>query len=134
MIILNSKLIIIVLVIVVVLGGAYLYMGKSYSPATTTDTNMPTQQTGTNQPAVATKSITISNFSFSPATITVKVGDKVTITNNDSAPHTVTADDGSFDSGTIQPGATGTVTLSKAGTFAYHCSIHPSMKGTVVVQ
>lgn len=129
----NTKLIIIVLVVVAVLGGAYLYMGKSYSPATTTN-NMPTQQTGTNQPAVATKSITISNFSFSPATITVKAGDKVTITNNDSAPHTVTADDGSFDSGTIQPGATGTVTLSKAGTVTYHCSIHPSMKGTIVVQ
>ncbi len=54
-------------------------------------------------------------------------------TNNDSASHTVTADDGSFKSDTLATGATFSQTFAKAGTFAYHCAIHPSMKGTITV-
>jgi plastocyanin len=80
-------------------------------------------------------SITISNFKFSPATISVRSGTRVRVTNSDSAAHTVTADDGhSFDSGTVQPGASGSVQAPAAGTYAYHCTIHPFMKGTLVVK
>ena len=49
------------------------------------------------------------------------------------APHTVTADDGSFDTGKIDPGASATITVDTAGTFAYHCNFHPSMKATITV-
>jgi plastocyanin/predicted lipoprotein with Yx(FWY)xxD motif len=75
----------------------------------------------------------IANFAFAPVDITVTVGETVTWTNADSPSHTVTADDGSFDSGGIAPGATFSQSFTKAGTYAYHCTIHPSMTGTVTV-
>jgi plastocyanin len=78
--------------------------------------------------------VTIQGFAFSPATLTVAVGTTVTWTNQDSAGHTVTADDGSWGSGNIARGETFSQTLSKAGTYAYHCAIHPNMKGTIIVQ
>jgi plastocyanin len=57
----------------------------------------------------------------------------VKVANDDSTAHTLTADDDrSFDSGTVQPGASATVKAPKAGTYAYHCTIHPFMKGTLV--
>ena len=78
--------------------------------------------------------VSIANFSFQPATLTVPVGTTVTWTNNDSAGHTVTADDGSFSSDTLGSGATFSQTFATAGTFAYHCKIHPSMTATVTVR
>lgn len=78
--------------------------------------------------------VTIKDFSFAPGTLSVAVGTTVTWTNQDSTSHTVTADDGSFDSKPIANGATFTQTFTKAGTFAYHCSIHPSMTATVEVK
>ncbi len=79
--------------------------------------------------------ITISNFKFSPATLRVKHGAGIKVTNNDSAPHTVTADDGkSFDSGTVNSGASGSFQAPAPGSYAYHCTIHPFMKGKLLVQ
>ena len=69
-----------------------------------------------------------------PATVTIQVGDSVTWTNEDSVAHTATAGDGSFDTGSIANGASDTVTFDSAGTFAYICSIHPQMTGSVVVE
>lgn len=77
--------------------------------------------------------VAIKNFLFAPATLTASVGDKLAVTNDDSAPHSLTADDKTFDTGTLAKGASKTVTLEKAGTFAFHCTIHPYMKGTVTV-
>ena len=80
------------------------------------------------------RSLTISNFKFTPGSITVKQGAGITVANHDTTAHTATADDGrSFDTGDIAPGASATVTLSKPGTYKYHCSIHPFMHGTLVV-
>jgi plastocyanin len=80
-------------------------------------------------------SISIRDFKFSPDTISVRNGARVRVTNSDSAPHTVTADDGhSFDSGTVQPGASASIQVPGAGTYAYHCTIHPFMTGTLVVK
>lgn len=76
---------------------------------------------------------TIVNFAFDPSTIAAKVGDTVTWTNEDGAPHTVTLDDGSGGSQNLAKGAKFEHTFGAAGTFAYHCAIHPSMKGTVEV-
>jgi len=85
-------------------------------------------------PAGGATSAKIIDFGFTPATLTVKPGTTVTWTNTGSASHTVTADDGSFASGTLAGGATFSQTFAKAGTYAYHCSIHHSMVATVVVQ
>lgn len=81
------------------------------------------------------QAVAIRNFSFMPRTITVKKGARITISNRDSTAHTATSDDGSsFDTGGIDPGSSSTVTLGKTGRFPYHCSIHPFMHGTIVVQ
>ncbi len=78
--------------------------------------------------------VKISDFKFAPATLDAKAGAKVTITNNDSTTHTATADGGAFDTGDLDPGASKTITLSKPGTYAYHCQIHPFMKATIAVK
>lgn len=83
--------------------------------------------------ASATKKVDIDNFAFHPATIRVKRGGKVAFTNSSNVTHTATRA-GSFDTKQIKPGTTKTVTFGKRGTFAYHCSIHPFMKGKVVVE
>ena len=76
----------------------------------------------------------INGFKFAPASVTVKTGAKVTITNNDSTAHTATADDGnSSDTGPLDPGSSQTISVSKPGSYPYHCSIHPFMKATIVV-
>ena len=91
-------------------------------------------------PAPATSgtaaAVTIQNFAFSPATITVKPGTTVTWTNQDSASHTIMSDGtpAAFSSGTLANGATYQFTFTSPGTYPYHCTIHPSMTGTVVVQ
>ena len=78
--------------------------------------------------------VDIAGFAFSPQSVTVAVGDTVTWSNADAQNHTATANGGSFDTGTIGGGSSKSVTFSTAGTFAYHCKIHPSMTGTIVVQ
>jgi plastocyanin len=83
----------------------------------------------------ATQTVTINNYTFIPATITVHPGDTVTWTNQDSIPHTATALDGkSFDSGAIDPGSSWSFVFSKAGDYNYRCAIHPDMRGTVDVK
>jgi plastocyanin len=76
---------------------------------------------------------TISDFKFTPGTITIHVGDTVSWTNNGPTNHTATANDGSFNTGTLKKGQSASHTFTKAGTFAYICEIHPFMKGTIVV-
>jgi len=82
----------------------------------------------------ADSTVSIANFAFDPDTVTIQVGDTITWTNNDGTAHTATAGDGSFNTGNIGPGGSDSVTFDTAGSFAYHCAIHPQMTGTVVVQ
>jgi plastocyanin len=85
--------------------------------------------------AAGQQGVSIRNFTFTPGTITVKTGARITVSNRDSTAHTTTSDDGSsFNTGTIDPGSSSTVTLNTAGRFPYHCSIHPFMHGTIIVQ
>ena len=77
--------------------------------------------------------VSIENFAFNPPNISVVPGTTVTWVNNDAVPHTTTADDGSWDSETLQPGQSFSFTFDSAGTFPYHCEIHPFMTGTVTV-
>lgn len=76
--------------------------------------------------------VTIKNFRFQPAQLSVHPGETIEFKNEDIFAHSVTADDGSFDSGLIQPGSSWTLTVAKAGTIAYHCTPHPNMKATLV--
>jgi amicyanin len=130
-----------VIIVVLVIVGVVVALGGNKSKTDTT-MNMPTTTTSTSTKKdtsttpTSTNAVTIQSFAFSPASITVKVGDSVTWTNQDSVAHTVTADDGVTggpNSQLIEKGKTYSFTFAKAGTYTYHCSVHPSMKGTVTV-
>jgi len=84
----------------------------------------------------ATNSVSIAGFKFNPGTTTVKAGETVVWTQKDSAPHTVTSISGpeSFDSGTLNKGQTFSQTFTTPGTYKYQCSIHPTMRGTILVE
>ena len=118
-----NKVIIGVIVIILIIGGFVLLK----KPAINT-TAIPSSQ----EPTQAGNSVSIENFSFSPATLTVKVGDTVTWTNKDTATHIIKAD--SFTSTSLQQNGVYTFTFTTKGTFVYSCSIHPSMKGTIIVE
>jgi plastocyanin len=90
----------------------------------------------TGRPARAdSNSVSIMNYAFSPSTLTVHVGDKVTWTNMDDAPHTVTSSSGptKLDSPTLNKGDTWSYTFTQAGDYSYYCAVHPNMKGAIKV-
>jgi amicyanin len=84
-------------------------------------------------PPIAGTGVSITNFAFTPATLTVRVGDTVTWTNHDEEPHTIVANDGSFHSPGLDVNAVYSFTFTQPGSFDYACGIHPFMHGTVVV-
>ena len=86
------------------------------------------------QPLGATADVTIGNFTFQPATLTVAPGTTVTWTNRDDIPHTVVSTDGLFKSKARDTDEKFSFTFDKAGTYPYFCSIHPKMRGQVVVR
>jgi len=114
--------------------------GGSTPTAAPTATPTPVPTTAPTQAPTATAStggtsVTIASYAFSPQSLTIKVGTKITWTNNDGVAHTVTSDNHTtFNSGPISPGSTYSFTFTKAGTYTYHCSIHPTMTATIVVQ
>lgn len=144
----NKNILIGVLVVILIAGGIYLFMqNKNYSP------NVPSGTVGTPEsvsaplpppvrlppppipPAqgVVTSAVIIQNFAFNKPSITIKKGGTIVWTNKDSAGHTVTGDVGGPSSQTIPTNGTYSYTFNSVGTFTYHCAIHPSMKGTVIV-
>lgn len=83
--------------------------------------------------ATGTAEVTIVDFAFDPAELTVAAGTTVTWANADSVPHTATAEDGSFDTSTIDGGASASHTFATPGTYPYICAFHPNMTGTITV-
>ena len=84
-------------------------------------------------PVQDARSVEIGDNFFDPPDVAVEPGSTITWTNNGDEPHTVTADDGSFDSGMLNPGDSYTVAFGGQGTVTYHCEIHPEMRGSVTV-
>src|SRR6202034_4703906 len=78
--------------------------------------------------------VKIDNFVFGPQTLTVPVGTTVTWTNNDDIPHTSVSTEGVFKSKVLDTDEKFSYTFTKAGTYAYYCTIHPKMTGQIVVQ
>ena len=103
----------------------------AYAPAYAQDAGQP-QQVAAVQPGA----VTISDFAFAPALVTVAPGTKVTWVNNDEEPHTVTSADGgkTFKSEALDTDDKFSFTFDKPGTYKYFCSIHPHMIGTIVVK
>src|SRR5512140_3789797 len=114
-----------VMVFLVMLGGCKKG-GSSYSTPTGPSNPPPASSSPT--------AVLIQSFQFAPSPITVAKGSTITWTNKDAVAHTATADDGSWDTGNIAPGASKSLTFANSGTFAYHCTVHPMMKSSVVVQ
>jgi plastocyanin len=134
----NNKLIIGIVAAVIVIGGGFLLLNRNNAAKMNMQGATPSQSQDQQSPATSAptsqNAVEIKNFSFSPASLTVKVGDKVTWTNSDSAGHSATADDNSFDTGVLEQGQSGSATFSKPGTYTYHCSVHPNMTATIIVQ
>src|SRR5205085_8477018 len=80
----------------------------------------------------AALSVSIDKFAFSPASTMASVGQPVTFTNNDAVTHTSTS--ANWDSGELAPGASYTFTPQQPGTFPYHCTVHPFMTASLIVQ
>lgn len=115
---------------------------SSSSSVSTTSTGAASSASSSSSaaaPAASVKSgrvaVAISSYAYHPAKLVIKPGTKVTFTNHDQTAHTATASGSGrgFDSGTIKPGASATVTFSKPGTYAYICQFHAFMHGTIVV-
>jgi plastocyanin len=103
-----------------------------------TTATTPSSESGGNAPApsgeaVRSEKVEIVDFAYDPDPTTIQAGGKVTWINRDSAPHTATADDGSFDTGTIEQGKLKSESFKQPGTYTYFCEVHPSMHGTVEV-
>lgn len=122
-----NKTILAISIVLVIAAGAYYLVSRSSSPAQSAPAPISAAQSA--------NAVSIKNFSFTPATLTVKVGTTVTWVNDDSAAHTVTSDSGGLlHSETIAPGQSFSFTFTDTGSVSYHCAIHPSMRGTVVVE
>jgi plastocyanin len=82
-------------------------------------------------PAAVT--VQMANFAFDPAEVSAAVNDTISWENGDAAPHTATLDDGSCETGNIPTGGAGGLVFHTAGTFEYHCAIHPTMTASITI-
>jgi plastocyanin len=78
--------------------------------------------------------VTISGYAYQPATVTVMPGTKIIFTNHDETAHTATSNATAFDSRTIKPGHSASITVTKPGTYTYYCQFHAFMHGTITVK
>ncbi|HZT58704.1 MAG TPA: cupredoxin family copper-binding protein [Pyrinomonadaceae bacterium] len=138
-------------------GGAGLGAGSSAAPSSQTpNAAHATDVAGVNQTTQAARGdakqnsktdtkpdagadaaqnqIVIENFTFKPATLTVKAGTKVTWVNRDDVPHTATDTDKRFNSGALDTDDRFSFTFEKPGTYDYFCALHPKMTGRIVVK
>ncbi len=124
-------------VVLIVIAGAGVY----YLTIPSVKTPAATKPTSQNQEAVVkgeedrnTVNVEIRNFAFSPQSLQTKAGTKIVWTNKDSVGHTVTSDNGVFGSGLLGQGQSFEFVFAQEGTFSYHCTPHPNMVATVVVE
>ena len=122
----TSHWILAVTVGLIAFGGCNSGMTSPYSSSSTSTSGGTTNS--------SPNTIVVHNMAFGSSTLTVPKGTTVTWQNIDGVPHTATSDTGAWDSGNIPPGGSKSVTFNNAGTFPYHCTVHPMMTATIVVQ
>jgi plastocyanin len=93
----------------------------------------PSAATCTEETGTGTVTASIMDFKFEPAAITAKAGDLITFTNSGAVGHNATLDSGGCATKTVQPGSSDGLRITVAGTYPFHCTIHPDMKGTITV-
>lgn len=150
----NKKIIIYILIVLVIALGAFYFLNKpqnnstQMSPASTPSVlapyaepttvpvaSVPSQPSSQPAPAVVpakTYNVSIINFSFDPGVLNISKGDTVIWTNKDSVPHQIVG--AGLGSSVMGNGQSYTSVFNISGTFDYHCAIHPSMKGSIIVQ
>jgi plastocyanin len=131
--------------VLLVLALGLVACGGDGDDETATETQTATETTEATTPepsgnapapsgeAVRSAKVEIVGFAYDPDPVTIQTGGKVTWINRDAEPHTATADDGSFDTGTLEEGKLKSESFKEPGTYKYFCEIHPSMRGTVEV-
>lgn len=156
-----KKTLIFIVAVAVIGAGVWYYKGKqgAYAPVMVTPTpsaagsasptpNPTPSRTPLGTPVSASPTpgilfnevkihyIAIQGFAFAPATLTVKKGDLIQFGNLDSVAHTVSSLTGKFDSGSFAQNATYDLETANMapGTYEYRCNLHPSMRGTIIVQ
>ena len=120
------------LVFVVVAGLGLAACGNGDDNAGTGE-DVTTTTASDNGAAAGDNTIVMDNIQFMPSQLEVSVGTSVTARNEDNLAHTWTADDDRWDSGNLSPGERFDFEFTEAGSFDFHCQIHPSMTGTVTV-
>jgi plastocyanin len=104
--------------------------GYGYGDAVTPSASVAANGACSATTEAATVDVGMDGRAFTTSTIAAKVGDVIAFTNSDSVPHTATLDDGSCTTENLGSGETGALTFTAAGTYPFHCKIHPDMTGT----
>jgi hypothetical protein len=107
--------------------------GSGYNAPPTNPSPPPPTSGPTSTVGIPGGASLLTTTAYSPNPVTIAVGTTIIWTNNDNTAHTSTANNGAWN-GTVAPGGQFSFTFSSAGSFPYHCSLHPGMVGTVVVQ
>jgi len=118
-----------ILVLVVIAGAAVMIAG-----CTSSSNPSPGPVTSTVTSTSSQNSVSIQNYAFNPSTLTIQKAANVTWRNYDSVQHTVVSDSSAFSSPLLNTRATCTYQFNNSGSFPYYCSIHPYMKGTIIVK
>jgi plastocyanin len=127
------SLIVIVATTCILIAGCTASTNVTTSPTPTVASTSATRSSPSSPDATYT--VTIKNFAFQPSVLTVKKGTTITWVNEDSVAHTVTSDDGKFpSSGNLDKADTYQFQFNTPGSYGYHCSPHPFMKGTINVE
>lgn len=114
-------------------GTAISLAGIGTLPSTCASAAPESTPDGASTAPDSASAVTIVDFAYVPTDLEGAVGTIASWTNQDGAPHTVTAEDGTFDSGRLEPAASFSVTFDEPGIYAYQCTFHPGMQGSVVV-
>jgi plastocyanin len=124
------------LVLVAACGGT----SSSPSQAASQPASVPASQPAGSDAAICTEAdgsavtVNIEGNAYSPDPVTAGVGQAIGWTNADAVPHTATLDEGDCGTDTIEAGATLGLVFNEAGTYTYHCAVHPEMTGTIEIQ
>lgn len=141
----KSGMVVVVLAVLAVLALGAFYMLRSGGSVTE---EMPAVEDGAVEEAIVVEEgvgsevgaveehvVAIKDFKFTPANITITAGESVTWENDEAGvPHSILLDDGSYKSAAVFAGETETRRFPVTGTYPYHCGIHPTMKGVVIVK
>ncbi|MEY2420184.1 MAG: hypothetical protein QOI95_251 [Acidimicrobiaceae bacterium] len=111
---------------------AVLLVAACSSGSSSTTSSSSTKGSSSAGAATSGSSITIKDFTFSPTPLNAKMGDTITVTNDDGTDHELKANDGSFTTGRFANGSK-SITVTKSGTVAYHCDVHDYMTGVIQV-